>query len=168
VTAERATTSSCATSPSRATATSAGASRCCCRRPLFGIANQLLAAIALVVATTIIIRTGRTRYAWVTLVPLGWLLAVTMSAGWLKIWSADPKLGFLAGADALGARIAAGGVPAEKIGELRTQMFNLRLDAAVTGFFMILVALIVLEAVRVWWREMRAPGGAVVLDVAEA
>ncbi|HUK64921.1 MAG TPA: carbon starvation CstA family protein, partial [Dongiaceae bacterium] len=119
--------------------------------PLFGISNQLLAAIALVVATTIIIRGGRARYAWVTLVPLAWLLAVTMTAGWQKIWSADPKLGFLAGADKLAAQLASGGVPPEKVREVQTQIFNLRLDAAVTALFMSLVALIVLEALRVWW-----------------
>jgi carbon starvation protein len=121
--------------------------------PLFGIANQLLAAIALVVATTIIIRTGRGRYAWTTLAPLGWLLAVTMTAGYQKIWSADPKLGFLAGADQLAAQLADGLVAAEKIAQVRSQMFNLRLDAVITGFFMGLVALIVVDAMRVWLRR---------------
>jgi len=125
--------------------------------PLFGISNQLLAAIALVVATTIIIRGGRARYAWVTLAPLVWLLAVTMTAGWQKIWSADPKLGFLAGADKLAAQLAAGAVPLEKAREVQTQIFNLRLDAAVTALFMSLVALIVLEALRVWWRAVGRP-----------
>ena len=121
--------------------------------PLFGIANQLLAAIALVVATTIIIRTGRGRYAWTTLAPLGWLLAVTMTAGYQKIWSADPKLGFLAGADQLAAQLADGVVAAEKIAQVRSQIFNLRLDAVITGFFMGLVALIVVDAMRVWLRR---------------
>jgi carbon starvation protein len=125
--------------------------------PLFGISNQLLAAIALVVATTIIIRSGRSQYAWVTLMPLVWLLAVTMTAGWQKIWAADPKLGFLAGADRLAAQLAAGTVVAEKVAEVRTQVFNLRLDAFVTAFFMGLVMLIVLEAIRVWLRVLRGP-----------
>ena len=125
--------------------------------PLFGIANQLLAAIALVVATTIIVRAGRARYAWTTLVPLGWLLAVTMTAGWQKIWSDDPKLGFLAGADHLASQLAAGAVAADKIDQIRTQVFNLRLDAMVTGIFMALVAVIVVDALRVWIREVRGP-----------
>src|SRR5262249_29157242 len=125
--------------------------------PLFGIANQLLAAIALVVATTIIVRTGRARFAWTTLAPLGWLLAITMTAGYQKIWSPDPKLGFLAGADQLAAQLAGGLVAAEKTTEVRSQIFNLRVDAAVTGLFMTLVALIVLDALRVWLR--RASGG---------
>ena len=118
--------------------------------PLFGIANQLLAAIALVVATTIIVKSGRARQAWVTLVPLVWLLAVTMTAGYQKVWSPDPKLGFLAGANKLAADLATGVVVPEKINQVKAQVFNLRLDAAVTAFFMALVALILVEAVRVW------------------
>ncbi len=125
--------------------------------PLFGIANQLLAAIALAVATTIIVRTGRVRYAWTTVVPLCWLLAVTMTAGWQKILSPVPAIGFLAQADALAARLAAGTIEAAKLGEVRAQIFNLRLDAAITAVFMVLVALIVVEAVRACWRAL---GGA--------
>jgi carbon starvation protein len=125
--------------------------------PLFGISNQLLAAIALVVATTIVVRSGRARYAWTTLVPLAWLLAVTMTAGYQKIFADDPAIGFLAQARSLAERTAAGAVPAAKLGEVRIQMFNLRLDALVTAVFMGLVALIVAEAVRVWYRELRRP-----------
>jgi carbon starvation protein len=125
--------------------------------PLFGIANQLLAGIALAVATTFLIRGGRARYAWTTLVPLAWLLAVTMTAGWQKIFAANPGLGFLAQARALAEGVAAGGVPAARLGEVRAQIFNLRLDAVVTAVFMGLVALIVAEAVRVWYRELRGP-----------
>jgi carbon starvation protein len=125
--------------------------------PLFGIANQLLAAIALTVATTFLIRGGRARYAWVTLVPLLWLLVVTLTAGWQKIMSPDPALGFLAQADKLATQIAAGGLAAERLRELQVQIFNLRLDAAVAGFFMVMVVLIVFEAVRVWLRTLGTP-----------
>jgi carbon starvation protein len=125
--------------------------------PLFGIANQLLAAIALLVATTIIIRSGRARYAWTTLLPLAWLLAVTMTAGYQKIWSADPRLGFLSGADKLAQDLATAAVAPDKIRGVEAQIFNLRLDAVVTGFFMAMVAVIVVEALRVWLRELRPP-----------
>jgi carbon starvation protein len=100
------------------------------------------------------------RYAWTTLLPLAWLLAVTMTAGWQKIFAADPRIGFLAQAAELAGRIAAGGVAAEKIGEIRAQVFNLRLDAVVTAVFMALVAVIVVEAGRVWWRALRRPAPA--------
>ena len=128
--------------------------------PLFGISNQLLAAIALAVGTTIIVRSGRARYAWTTLVPLAWLLAVTMTAGWQKIFSSNPAIGFLAQAEKLAAGVAAGSVAAAKLGEVRIQIFNLRLDAVVCGVFMGLVALIVCEASRAWLRAGRRPAAA--------
>jgi carbon starvation protein len=104
--------------------------------PIFGVANQLLAVIALGLGTTVLIKMGRARYAWATLVPLCWLLAVTMTAGWMKIFSADPRLGFLAAANAAA-------VP--------RQAFNAHVDAAVTGAFLLLVAVITLANARVWW-----------------
>jgi carbon starvation protein len=120
--------------------------------PLFGISNQLLAAIALCVATTIIIRTGKVRYIWTTLVPLGWLLAVTLTAGWQKIFSFHPRLGFLAHANDLAAGLSAGKIPLDKVAETQTLIFNDRLDAAVTALFLFLVMVIVAEAAREWYR----------------
>jgi len=134
--------------------------------PLFGISNQLLAAIALAVATTIIVRSGRARYAWTTLLPLAWLLAVTMTAGYQKIFSPDPAIGFLAQAQKLAAGRAAGSVPVAKLGEVSVEIFNLRLDAVVCGLFMSLVALIVWEASRAWLRVLRGPAPAAVLPAA--
>ena len=110
--------------------------------PLFGISNQLLAAVALCVATTILIKMGRQRYIWVTLGPLAWLIAVTMTAGWQKVFSADPKLGFLAHAAALATSTDA------NAGRL---IFNDRLNAVVALFFMTVVAMLVFTSAREWW-----------------
>jgi carbon starvation protein len=158
--------------------------------PIFGIANQLLAATALCLATTILLkmtlrtgaadparRPGRTEAApslahvspsvprlasLVTLIPLLWLLVVTGTAGYQKIWHGDPKIGFLAGARAAEGRRAdlqasLPSLPSEKraaqelvVQQLSKQVFNLRLDAAVTAFFLALVAAIFLISLREW------------------
>jgi len=110
--------------------------------PLFGIANQLLAAVALCVGTTILVKMHGARYMWVTCVPLVWLVVVCFTAGWQKIFSPLPALGFLAQADALAA-----GAQTATTGAL---IFNARLDAAVTGIFLVLVATILIDSVRVW------------------
>jgi carbon starvation protein len=123
--------------------------------PLFGIANQLLAATALACATTILVKSSKPRWAFATAGPLAWLLAVTMSAGWLKIFAPDRRLGFLAQADFLANQIASGALPAEKLHETQALIFNARLDAALTGLFMALVAVVVLDAARVWWQTLR-------------
>jgi len=124
--------------------------------PLFGISNQLLAAIALSVATTFIVKSGRARYAWVTVGPLCWLLSITLTAGYEKIFSPEVRIGFLAHAAQLQDRIAAGQVPAAEIAETHAVMFNDRLDAAVTALFMGLVLVIVVDAVREWYRVLSA------------
>jgi carbon starvation protein len=108
--------------------------------PLFGIANQLLASVALCLATTILVKMRRTRYMLVTLAPLAWLVTVTFSASWHKIFDADPRIGFLAQA----RQLAGAG------GNAR-QIFNNRLDAAVTGALIAMVALILLESARQWF-----------------
>jgi carbon starvation protein len=119
--------------------------------PIFGIANQLLAVIALALGTTVLIKMGRARYLWVTLVPLAWLLAVTMTAGWMKLFSPAP-LGFLAIAQGLQAKIDAHtGTPAE-IAAWSAQVFNNRIDAAVTGAFLLLVLVVLLANARIWWQ----------------
>src|SRR5262249_12958469 len=91
---------------------------------------------------------------------LAWLLAVTMTAGWQKIFHADPAIGFLAQAAHLAEQLAAGAVAAGKTGDVRVQIFNLRLDAVVTAVFMGLVGLIVAAAVWGWGRDMRGPAPA--------
>jgi carbon starvation protein len=118
--------------------------------PIFGIANQLLAVIALAFATTVLIKTGKTRYLWVTLLPLTWLLLFTMSAGWMKIFSADPRLGFLAAAAALSQQAAAGGTAAQ-LGEWHQLIVNNHINAVMAALFMGLVLLIVLACAREWF-----------------
>jgi carbon starvation protein len=118
--------------------------------PIFGVANQLLAVIALSLGTTVLIKMSRTRFLWVTLAPLAWLLAVTMTAGWMKIFSPAP-VGFLALARGLEAKLATGGTAVE-VKTWSAQILNNRIDAAVTGSFMILVLLVVAANARVWWQ----------------
>jgi carbon starvation protein len=117
--------------------------------PIFGVANQLLAVIALALGTTVLIKMGRTRYLWVPLLPLVWLLAITMTAGWMKIFSVDPRLGFLSAALDFKQRIAGGG-SAVQLAEWRSLAFSNQVDAVVTGTFLVLVALVVLASARVW------------------
>jgi len=110
--------------------------------PLFGIANQLLAAVALCVATTVLVKMYRARFMWITCVPLAWLTVVCFTAGWQKIFDDAPALGFLAQADAL--------AKGPQTSATAALIFNARLDAGVTAVFMILVAIILVDSIRVW------------------
>ena len=110
--------------------------------PLFGIANQLLAAVALCVATTVLVKMGRQRYMWVPLVPLAWLAAATLTAGWQKVFSPDPKLGFLAHAESLANSTL---TTAPRL------IFNDRLNAGLALFFMAIVLIVILASAREWW-----------------
>jgi carbon starvation protein len=126
--------------------------------PLFGIANQLLAALALSVATTILIKMHKWKYLWVTGVPMVWLVTVTYTASYQKIFSPLPALGFLAQANALKAQIAAGTVPAAQISAVQAQIFNNQLDAAVCALFVILVTTIIVDSLRTWRRILFGGG----------
>src|SRR5204863_3876578 len=108
----------------------------------YGIASQLHPAVAWCVATTILIKMGRQRYAWVTLGPLAWIITVTMTAGTQLVFSSDPKLGFFARAAALAASTdpSAG-----------QRIANFYLDAGITLFFMAVVAMLVITSAREWW-----------------
>ena len=119
--------------------------------PLFGIANQLLAAVAFVVATTILLKMKRLRWIWVTLVPTAMLVAVTMTASYQKIFDANPSLGFLAKANSLAAQIASGSIPAARISETQRLIFNQRLDAAVTGVLALMILVLLMEAIAQWY-----------------
>ena len=119
--------------------------------PLFGIANQALAAISLCVATTILIKMGKARWSWVTLATLTWLLTVTVTASIEKIASSSPRLGFLAHARMLSVQLAAGAIDPARVAETRRLIFNDRLDAMVTAGLMALTIFILVESGRHWW-----------------
>ena len=123
--------------------------------PLFGIANQMLAAIALSVASGILVKSGRARYALVTLVPLAWLALVTTSAAWQKIVSPDVHVGFLAAAGDLAAKLAAGTLSAERAAVAPQLIFNQRLDAGLTVLFTAILWLVILDMGRVVIRSLR-------------
>ena len=125
--------------------------------PLFGIANQLLAAVALCVGTTVIIKMGKARYAPITLLPLAWLVIVTMVGGWAKIFADDPRLGFLAHARMLSDELAAGVLPrgAADAAAAARMIFNDRLDAGVAAFFMIAVIVILADSAKEWLAVVR-------------
>jgi carbon starvation protein len=119
--------------------------------PLFGLANQLLSVIALCLGTTILIKMGKARYVWTTLLPLVFMIVVTFSAGYLKIWSPDPRIGFLSGADMLHAKVAA----APTNVDFGRQALIWRIDALVALAFLVLVFLIVAGCAWQWWRLLR-------------
>lgn len=119
--------------------------------PLFGIANQLLAVIAFCLGTTILIKMGKTRYLLVTVIPLLFLMSATFTAGYIKLFDANPKMGFIAGAKFYSDQIAAGGTE-QQLKEWAAQQFNFNVDTAVTAFFLCAVAIIFLGCLREWVR----------------
>jgi len=122
--------------------------------PLFGLANQLLSVVALCLGTTLLIKMQKAKYLFVTLAPLCFMCAVTFSAGYLKVFSADPRIGFLSGARSLSRDSAEIADPA-KATELVRQAGVWRFDALVAVFFLVLVLLIVLGSARQWWQLLR-------------
>ena len=133
--------------------------------PLFGIANQMLAAIALCVATGILIKSGKQKYAWVTGLPLTWLIIITSTAAWQKITSDDIRIGFFAAANDLSDKLAAGVLPPAKAAIAPQLIFNLQLDAWLTLFFVGLLWLIVFDMLRVCVRYLT---GKLVLPLTES
>src|SRR5438445_1513150 len=122
--------------------------------PLFGLANQLLSVVALCLGTTLLIKMRKSKYLFVTLVPLCFMCAVTFSAGYLKVFSPDPRLGFLSGAQSLLSQAAAV-TDSVKAANLARQTTIWRFDAFVAVFFLVLVLLIVLGSARQWWQLLR-------------
>jgi carbon starvation protein len=126
--------------------------------PLFGIANQLLAAIALTVATTVLVKSGRLRWAWVTVAPLAWVAVVTLTASWQKVFSDDPRIGFFAQRERYAEALEQGEVlaPAKDLGQMQTVVTNSTVDGVLAAFFALLVVLIIANAAWICWRALRS------------
>jgi carbon starvation protein len=109
--------------------------------PLFGISNQMLAGIALVLATVVLFKMKRGRYAWVTVIPTLWLLICTLTAGWQKIFDSNPKVSFVTHAQKLSAALAQGKIvaPAKSLAQMQRMIFNDYIDAALSGLFILVV-----------------------------
>jgi carbon starvation protein len=135
--------------------------------PLFGISNQLLAAVALCVGTTVIIKMGKAHYAWVTILPLSWLALVTLTAGWQKIFSADPKLGFLSHARLLRDTLAGGALPSgvQSVGDATRMILNDRIDAAVAAFFLISVVVVLVASAYEWFNVLSGRKAALTSEI---
>jgi carbon starvation protein len=125
--------------------------------PLFGIANQLLAAVALTVATTILLKMGKLKYIWVTLLPLAWDVAVTLTASYQKIFSADPKIGFFAQRGAFQEALNNGEVlaPATSAAQMQQVITNSTVDGILSILFAALIIIIIADAARVWFGIIR-------------
>jgi carbon starvation protein len=117
--------------------------------PLFGIANQMLAAIALSVATGILVKSGKLRFAWITALPLIGLVAVTSTAAWQKITSDDIRVGFFAAANDMAQKLAAGLLPPEKAAVAPQLIFNQHLDGWLTLFLVVILWIVILDMLRV-------------------
>lgn len=122
--------------------------------PLFGIANQMLAAIALCVATGILVKSGKLKYAWVTGLPLLWLVMITTTAAYQKVFSTDVRVGFLAAADDLASRLYSGVLPPEKAAVAPQLIFNQHLDAYLTLFFVVVLWVVIVDMLRLCLRYL--------------
>ncbi|HSH54196.1 MAG TPA: carbon starvation CstA family protein [Methylotenera sp.] len=122
--------------------------------PLFGIANQMLAAIALCVATGILVKSGRLKYAWITGLPLVWLVTITTTAAWQKIFSDDVRVGFLAAANDMATKLATGVLSPDKAAVAPQLIFNQQLDAYLTMFFVVVLWVVIIDMLRVTYRYL--------------
>jgi carbon starvation protein len=128
--------------------------------PLFGIANQLLAAVALAVGTTILIKSGRAKWAWVTGIPLAWDATVTLTASSYKVFSSNPKLGFFAQRNAFQDAIDANKVlpPAKSMDDMHTIVTNSTVDGILAAFFAVMIIIVILMSIRIWLIALRRRG----------
>ncbi|MFF8354381.1 carbon starvation CstA family protein [Streptomyces chartreusis] len=127
--------------------------------PIFGISNQLLAAVALAVCTTLLVKSGRLKWAWITGVPLVWDATVTLTASWQKVFSSDPKVGFFKQRQVFQDAIDRGEVlpPAKSMDDMHTVVTNSTVDGALTAFLALLIVVVMADATRVCVRHIRRP-----------
>ena len=127
--------------------------------PLFGIGNQMLASMALILGTVVLFKMKKERYAWVTVLPTAWLFITSMTAGWQKIFSDNPKIGFLALARKFNDAAAQGTVlaPAKTVEEMSRVAFNNQVDAVLCGFFMIVAVTMLVSAFTIIRRALANP-----------
>ncbi|MFJ4365454.1 carbon starvation CstA family protein [Streptomyces chartreusis] len=127
--------------------------------PIFGISNQLLAAVALAVCTTLLVKSGRLKWAWITGVPLVWDATVTLTASWQKVFSSDPKVGFFKQRQVFQDAIDRGEVlpPAKSMDDMHTVVTNSTVDGVLTAFLALLIVVVIADATRVCVRHIRRP-----------
>jgi carbon starvation protein len=127
--------------------------------PIFGISNQLLAAVALAVCTTLLVKSGRLKWAWITGVPLAWDATVTLTASWQKVFSSDPKVGFFKQRSVFQDAIDAGKVlpPAKSMDDMHTVVTNSTVDGVLSAILAVLVVVVIADALRVCVRHIRRP-----------
>lgn len=127
--------------------------------PIFGIANQLLAAVALAVCTTLLVKSGRLKWAWITGIPLAWDATVTLTASWQKVFSSDPRVGFFQQRSNYQDAIDAGKVlpPAKNMDDMHTVVTNSTVDGVITAALALLIVIVILDAARVCVRHVRNP-----------
>ncbi|AWW37668.1 MULTISPECIES: carbon starvation CstA family protein [Streptomyces] len=127
--------------------------------PIFGISNQLLAAVALAVCTTLLVKSGRLKWAWITGVPLAWDATVTLTASWQKVFSSDPKVGFFKQRQVFQDAIDRGEIlpPAKTMDDMRTVVTNSTVDGVLTALLALLIVVVIVDATRICVRHVRRP-----------
>ncbi|MCW8381459.1 carbon starvation CstA family protein [Streptomyces justiciae] len=127
--------------------------------PIFGISNQLLAAVALAVCTTLLVKSGRLKWAWITGIPLVWDATVTLTASWQKVFSSDPKVGFFKQRSVFQDAIDRGEVlpPAKNMDDMHTVVTNSTVDGVLTAVLALLIVVVIADALRVCIRHVRRP-----------
>ncbi|GAA2663087.1 carbon starvation CstA family protein [Streptomyces aculeolatus] len=129
--------------------------------PLFGITNQLLGAVALTICTTLLIKSGRLKWAWVTGIPLAWVAVVTLTASWQKVFSDDPRVGFFAQGDVAQEGIDSGKLSGQELEDAETIVTNTTVDGVLSAVFALLVVVVILDAARVCVKSLRNPDSVV-------